>query len=61
MNPDPNCKLCDGSGWVCEDHEDMAWKDGDGCCGGAGEPCICHPLHPMFKAPRIYETGSGTS
>lgn len=39
------CANCDGEGWVCEDHADVPWKGGDGCCGGAGSPCVCNPLH----------------
>ena len=42
---DPFCKTCDGEGWVCEFHHDKAWGCGDGCCGGAGSPCHCNPLH----------------
>lgn len=37
-----NCKKCDDSGWVCEDHPDIAWKEGEGCCGGAGMMCTCN-------------------
>lgn len=40
---DPNCKICEGDGWVCENHPDKAWKGGDGCCGGAGMLCVCNP------------------
>jgi hypothetical protein len=36
------CKICKGEGWVCEDHADKAWGEGDGCCGGAGMLCICN-------------------
>lgn len=39
------CANCDGEGWVCEDHPEVPWGSGDGCCGGAGMPCICNPLH----------------
>lgn len=37
------CPVCGGEGLVCEDHPDKAWQDGDGCCGGAGMPCLCTP------------------
>lgn len=37
------CKLCEDTNIVCEDHPDKAWKSGEGCCGGAGMFCICHP------------------
>ena len=30
------CPHCGGEGWVCEDHPDVAWDEGKGCCGGAG-------------------------
>ncbi len=38
-----NCKICKDQKWVCEFHSDIAWDEGDGCCGGAGMICICHP------------------
>lgn len=38
------CVNCKSSGWVCENHPFQPWNDGDGCCGGAGDPCkICNP------------------
>ncbi len=42
---DPLCANCDGDGWVCENHPEVPWRDGDGCCGGAGAPCVCNPLY----------------
>ncbi len=36
------CEICYGEGWVCEDHTNKAWGDGNGCCGGAGSPCVCN-------------------
>ena len=42
--PDHTCETCGGEMWVCENHPDKAWGEGDGCCGGAGMPCrICNP------------------
>lgn len=41
---DPECLLCEGTGWVCEDHPEVPWDEG-ACCGGAGMPCCCNPLH----------------
>lgn len=38
---DKECNICHGEGWVCEDHADKAWKEGNGCCGAAGMECIC--------------------
>jgi hypothetical protein len=60
MSPDPNCKLCGGEGWVCEDHADKPWVNGNECCGGAGMPCECNPLHPKFKQPPVYDTRTST-
>lgn len=48
------CANCDNQGWVCEDHAEVPWGDGDGCCGGAGEPCVCNPIHRnnrLYPAP----------
>ena len=37
------CEICDGDGWVCENHPNLPWEDADSpraCdCGGAGSPC----------------------
>ena len=41
---DPECEICNGEGWVCENHSDKPWLEGE-CCGGAGMPCVCNPLH----------------
>lgn len=35
------CNICHGERWVCEDHPGNQWKEGDGCCGGAGMLCKC--------------------
>jgi hypothetical protein len=35
------CPVCDGFGWVCEDHSDKPWEHDD--CGGAGAACVCNP------------------
>ena len=43
---DPNCTICKGEGWVCEDHPKVPWDGGSGHgedCGGAGQLCICNP------------------
>ncbi len=37
---DPNCKICFGIGWVCENHPDRAWDEELGCVCGAGDPCV---------------------
>jgi hypothetical protein len=46
------CTICKGEGWVCEYHSNKAWGEGDGCCGGAGMPCVCHP---WFKETTIVD------
>ncbi|HYD66144.1 hypothetical protein [Azospirillum sp.] len=34
------CPGCDGTGWVCEDHQDQPWDGPHACsCGAAGAPC----------------------
>lgn len=33
----PDCPVCGGCAWVCENHEDKAWPEG--CYCGAGMPC----------------------
>lgn len=48
------CKNCKGTGWVCESHPQVAW-DYDGCCGGAGMPCVwCNPCDKS-NPPRMKE------
>lgn len=52
------CGICKGEGWVCENHENIAWNYGDGClCGGAGMPCKCNtsnpPWHHDLDAPEM--------
>lgn len=45
----PDCEICGGDGWVCEDHknEPMShWIYNKGECGGAGMPCTCSANHP---------------
>ena len=47
---EPHCGNCNDEGWVCENHMNVPWGEGDGCCGGAGSPCPnCNPCdrdHP---------------
>lgn len=35
-------KLCDGTGWLCEQHPRLAFGHDD--CAGPGIPCTCNPL-----------------
>ena len=44
------CANCDGQGWVCENHPEVPWGEGDGCCGGAGMPCACNSLREMEQS-----------
>lgn len=40
----PNCEVCLGGGWVCEEHPARPWETGsvDDCgCGAPGQPCAC--------------------
>lgn len=37
------CANCDDEMWVCENHPEVPWGGGEGCCGGAGAMCKCHP------------------
>jgi hypothetical protein len=42
---------CNGSGWICEDHSELA---ADACqCGGAAMPCRCNP---EASRPEGYES-----
>ena len=38
------CPICEGWGWVCENHPDKVWDTSAGGCEcGAGAPCRCTP------------------
>jgi len=42
------CKICDNSGWICENHPDRPWSGfsdrSDACGCGAGATCpVCYP------------------
>lgn len=61
----PDCIICLGEGWVCEDHLGKPWGgisgDIQACnCGGAGAPCFeCNPqLHCVGKSGRIRNTNA---
>jgi hypothetical protein len=48
MNQNLKCKVCDDTGWVCENHRNLPWKGfsnrQDACDCGAGAPCEwCNP------------------
>ena len=40
----PNCTICYGIGWVCENHPEKAWDKEVGCTCGAGMPCKCNAV-----------------
>jgi hypothetical protein len=44
---DPDCKVCLGIGWVCENHPNRAWSQKLGCQCGAGMPCECVPADDL--------------
>lgn len=48
------CLLCEGTGWVCEEHPDQPWEGPHACsCGAAGAPCPhCNRPHEG-EAPRM--------
>ncbi len=55
MAIDPNCPYCQGEGWVCENHERLAWNENKpgGCECGAGAPCrLCNSGSPT-EAPLL--------
>lgn len=44
-----SCPVCKGEGWVCENHPNEPWNEGDPeCCGGAGAPCECNSLNTNY-------------
>lgn len=48
MEKNISCANCDNQGWVCENHPEVPWNDGEGCCGGAGMPCKCNTSNPPW-------------
>lgn len=40
---DPNCPICQGIGWICENHVQIPYGKEE-CCGGAAAPCGCNEL-----------------
>lgn len=46
------CPTCLGEGWVCENHPEQPWNEGEpACCGGAGVPCACNSGWPPAMPP----------
>lgn len=46
-----SCEICLGELWVCENHPEMPWGEGEECCGGAGMPCPCNTERPPRMPP----------
>ncbi|MEH2589815.1 hypothetical protein [Bradyrhizobium sp. AZCC 1721] len=48
------CLLCEGSGWVCENHPDQPWEGEHACgCGRAGAPCPTCNSPAVGERPRL--------
>jgi hypothetical protein len=48
------CPCCDGTGWVCEEHQDQPWEGPHACtCGAAGAPCPHCNQSDDGAAPRM--------
>ena len=47
MPINPDCLVCFGLGWVCENHPERAWDQEAGCQCGAGMPCECQHASGM--------------
>jgi hypothetical protein len=44
----PDCPVCRGALWVCEDHPENPWAgalylEAACACGAPGVPCLCNP------------------
>ena len=64
------CPICNGTEWVCENHPDRSWGDGENddsqCECGAGMPCpTCnpadrdHPPRPLAGSREIWNIHKG--
>lgn len=60
MTEKVNCKKCNDSGWVCEEHIDKPFEHRHKIgwffvniqgCGGAGIPCTCNTYNPPWRYP----------
>lgn len=44
MNSLTDCEICNGTGWVCENHREIAYGDKpEECNCGAAANCVCNP------------------
>jgi hypothetical protein len=49
-----SCPICEGIGWVCENHPDQPWTGPHACtCGGAGAPCPRCNAATSDETPRL--------
>lgn len=51
----PKCSNCKDQLWVCENHPNTPWNDGEGCCGGAGSPCQMCNTGDVPSAPPCFK------
>lgn len=49
-----HCNICSNTRWVCEQHPDKSWSEGNNCCGSSGVPCKCHPLMVLQEFTRRF-------
>nr|QDP26027.1 hypothetical protein FNV92_29325 [Bradyrhizobium cosmicum] len=49
----PDCRICRGLGWVCENHPDKEWSREFGCQCGAGMRCACQGTEIAIVEPGI--------
>lgn len=53
---DKACESCKGTGWVCENHIETPFGNGQGECDcGAGCNCLCNP-HGEVEWQAVYAT-----
>jgi len=50
MNP---CRFCNGSGWVCVNHETQPWDECSFCDATEGTECVCNPEQNMPPGTEI--------
>jgi hypothetical protein len=56
-----HCPICEGEGWVCENHPYVKWDSGwQVCCHGAGTPCTCNQEAAMPPSTTVlWDVGRG--
>lgn len=57
MDEPTDCAICEGCGWVCENHELRPWggesNSAAACDCGAGMPCTCNPDAQLSAGSQI--------